>query len=49
MPFIKNNFICIEKSGTVTKAKLFSKIKKYNQLYFGTLLLPSYCCFGDNA
>ena len=49
MIFIKNNFICKEKSGTVRKVRLVTKIKKYNQFYFGTLVLPSYCYFGDNA
>ena len=42
MSFIKKSFICKEKAGTVTKVKLqklVTKIKKYNQLYFGTLLL----------
>ena len=28
-----------ERTGTVTKIKLVPKIKKHNQLYFGTLLL----------
>ena len=28
-----------KKSGTVTKGKLVTKIKKRNQLYFGTLVL----------
>ena len=39
MPFIKKNFICQEKPGTVTKVKLITKIKKHNQLYFGALIL----------
>ena len=42
MSFIKKSFICKEKAGTVTKVKLqklVTKIKKYNQLYFGTLLM----------
>ena len=39
MPFIKKNFICKEKPGTVTKVKLITKIKKHNQLYFGALIL----------
>ena len=47
--FVKKNFICKEKSGTVTKIKLFTKIKKHNQLYCGTLVLTSYCYCGDNA
>ena len=42
MSFIKKNFICKEKSGTVTKVKLVTKIKKHNQLYFGTLVVASY-------
>ena len=28
--------------------KLVTKIKKRNQLYFGTLVLASYCYCGDN-
>ena len=47
--FIKKNFICKEKSETVIKVKLVTKIKKHNQLYFGTLVLASYCYYGDNA
>ena len=47
--FIKKNFICKENSGTVTKVKLVTKIKKLNQLYFGTLVLASCCYCGDNA
>ena len=39
MLFIKKNFICKEKSRTATKVKLVTKIKKHNQLYFGTLVL----------
>ena len=42
MSFIKKNSIFKEKSGTVTKAKLVTKIKKRNQLYFGILVLASY-------
>ena len=49
MSFIKKNFIWKEKSETVTKVKLVTKLKKHNQLYFGTLLLASYCYYGDNA
>ena len=57
MPFIKKNFIqfiCTEKSGAATKLKLVEKkhnekFKKHNQLYFGTLVLASYCYCGDNA
>ena len=41
--FIKKTFTCKEKSATVTKVKLVAKIKKLNQLYFGTLVLASYC------
>ena len=37
MSFIKKNFICKEKYGADTKVKLVTKIKKHNQLYFGTL------------
>ena len=47
--FIKKNFISIEKSRTVTKVKLVTKIKKPNQFYFGTLILASYCYCGYNA
>ena len=36
--FIKKNFIGNERSGTVTKVKLVTKIKTHNQLYFGTLV-----------
>ena len=32
-------FICKEKAGTIAKVKLITKIKKHNQLYFGTLVL----------
>ena len=46
--FTKKNFICKEKSGTVTKVTLVTKIKKLNQLYFGTLVLASCCYCGDN-
>ena len=47
-------FIYKEKSGAVTKLKLVKKkhnqkFKKHNQLYFGTLVLVSYCYCGDNA
>ena len=45
----KGNFICKEKCGTAAKVKLVTKIKKLNQLYFGTLVLASYCYCGDNA
>ena len=37
--YIKKSLICKEKAGTVTKVKLVTKVKKYNQLYFGTLVL----------
>ena len=46
---MKKNLICKEKSGSVTKVKLVSKIKKLIQLYFGTLVLVSHCYCGDNA
>ena len=49
MSFIKKNFVCKEKSGTVAKVKLVTKIKKHNQLYFGSLVLASYWYCGDNA
>ena len=39
MLFIKKSLICKEKAGTVTKVKLVTKIKKYNQLSFETLVL----------
>ena len=39
MLFVKKSLICTEKAGTVTKVKLVTKIKKYNQLYFETLVL----------
>ena len=35
----KEIVICKEKAGTVTKVKLVTKIKKHNQLYFGTLVI----------
>ena len=44
--FVKKTFICKEKP--VTVAKLITKIKKHNQLYFGTLVL-TYCYCGDNT
>ena len=37
--FIKKNLICNEKSRTVAKVKLVTKIKKRNQFYFGTLVI----------
>ena len=49
MSFIKRNFIFKEKSGAVKKAKLATKIKKHNHLYFGTVVLASCCYCGDNA
>ena len=49
MLFIKKNFICKEKSRTVTRVKLVTKIKKNKQLYFGTLVLASCCYYEDNA
>ena len=49
MSFIKESFICKEKAVAVTKVKLVTKVKKHNQLYFGTLVLVSYCYCGDNA
>ena len=45
----KDNFICKEKSRTVKRVKLVTKIKKHKQLYFGTLVLASCCYCGDNA
>ena len=49
MPFIKKNFICTDKSGAVAKVTLVTEIKKYNQLFFGTLVLTSYWYCGDHA
>ena len=49
MSFIKKSFICKENAGTVTKVKLVAKVKKHNQLYFGTLILASYCYCEDNV
>ena len=46
MSFIKKKSISKEKSETVAKVKL---VTKQNQLYFGTLLLASYCYCGDNT
>ena len=43
MSFISKNSIRKEKSGTATKVKLVKKIKKHNELYFGTLLSYCYC------
>ena len=37
------NVIYKEKCGTAIKVKLVTKIKKHNKLYFGTLVLISYC------
>ena len=37
------------KKNHVTPVKLVTKIKKHNQLYFGTLVLASYCYCGDKA
>ena len=55
MLFIKKKvirFIYKEKSGAVTKLKLVQtkcnqKFTQHKQLYFGTLLLASYCYCGD--
>ena len=41
MSFIKKKFICKETPEAVTKVKLVTKIKKHNQLCFGTLILAS--------
>ena len=52
MSFIKKKSISKEKSETVAKVKLVTKQnqnQKQNQLYFGTLLLASYCYCGDNT
>ena len=49
MSFIQKNIISKEKVGTVTRVKLVTKIKKHDQLHFGTLVLASYCYCGDNA
>ena len=48
MPFIKNNFGALTRSKLVLK-KRNQKIKKHNQLDFGTLVLASYCYCGDNT
>ena len=45
--FVKKNFICKDKSGTNTKVKLCSY--ENQELYFGTLVLASYCYCQDNA
>ena len=45
----KENVIGKEKSGSVATVKLVTKIKKHNQLYFGTLVLATYCYCGDKA
>ena len=37
--FIKENFIGKEEAETVAKVKLVRKIRKHDQLYFGTLVL----------
>ena len=47
--FIKKKIICKEKSGTVRKVKLLTKIKKLNQNFFEILVLTSYCYCGDNT
>ena len=49
--FMKKNFIDKEKSGTVTKVELLTKILKayIQQLYVGTLALASHCYCGDSA
>ena len=47
--FELKNFICKEKCGNVKKVKLVTKIKKHIQLYFGTLVLASYCYWVVNA
>ena len=39
----KEIVICKEKAGIVTEVKLVTKIKKHNQLYFGTLVSLLYC------
>ena len=49
MPFIKKSFTCKEKTGTIIKVNLVKKIKKHNQLRFGTLVLASFGYCGDNA
>ena len=49
MSFIKKNFICKEKSGTDTKLKLATKNKAHSQIYYGNLVLASYCYSADNV
>ena len=39
------NKVLFVKKNCVTQVELvYTKIKKHNQLYFGTLVLVSYCC-----
>ena len=49
MSFIQKNIISKEKVGTVTRVKSVTKIKKHDQLHFGTLVLASYCYCRDKA
>ena len=49
MSFIKKNFICKEKPGTDTKLKLAAKNKAHIQIYYGNLVLASYCYSADNV
>ena len=42
----KENFICKENFENVTKVKSVKKIKKHNDIYFGALVLASYCYCG---
>ena len=49
MSFVKKNLIFKEKSGTIAKVKLVTKIEKHNQLYSGTLVLLSYCYQGSHS
>ena len=43
------NKVLFVKKNLVTQVELVTKIKKHNQLYFGSLVLTSYCCCRDKA
>ena len=43
------NKVLFVKKNLVTQVELVTKIKKHNQLYFGTLVLASCSYCGDNA
>ena len=44
-----NKVLFVKKNRVTQSSKLVTKIKKHSQLYFGTLVLTSYCCCGDKA